>query len=263
MQKKFTKFLDRQREKEKEREKTKKRAHMKTSCCMLVYIFGILRWILIAILFSIPFSVLFISGFLTQRGTSADVRAALGSGCRSIGRTDLCRHLSIRRKLPLFAWLAWINNSKRHKRKQTNKIMKKPSLLLSLLSSSHFAGLWWFRWCSPLTFRSCLAQVEPPQQLFAKQPRNIVLSKSFAPPCCTPNLCGICVSQERYNPRTASWHLVPATWHCQLLVGPVPSAILCRAHEAMLQQRFAPAAAAVAGKLYVCGGADVSWQDAV
>lgn len=252
-----------EREREREREKTKKRAHMKTSCCMLVYIFGILRWILIAILFSIPFSFLFISGFLTQRGTSADVRAALGSGCRSIGRTDLCRHLSIRRKLPLFAWLAWINNSKRHKRKQTNKIMKKPSLLLSLLSSSHFAGLWWFRWCSPLTFRSCLAQVEPPQQLFAKQPRNIVVSKSFARPCCTPNLCGICVSQERYNPRTASWHLVPATWHCQLLVGPVPSAILCPAHEAMLQQRFAPAAAAVAGKLYVCGGADVAWQDAV
>lgn len=28
--------------------------------------------------------------------------------------------------------------------------------------------------------------------------------------------------------------------------------------EAMRQQRFAPAAAAVAGKLYVCGGADAA-----
>ena len=30
--------------------------------------------------------------------------------------------------------------------------------------------------------------------------------------------------------------------------------------QAVLHQRFAPAAAAVAGKLYVCGGADATWQ---
>ena len=29
--------------------------------------------------------------------------------------------------------------------------------------------------------------------------------------------------------------------------------------QAMLHQRFASAAAAVAGKLYVCGGADATW----
>ena len=80
------------------------------------------------------------------------------------------------------------------------------------------------------------------------------------------------VSQERYNPRTASWHLVPATCKTFMIIHGIANCLSVWCHfvgpssclEAMLQQRFAPAAAAVAGKLYVCGGADVSWQfDAV
>ena len=88
------------------------------------------------------------------------------------------------------------------------------------------------------------------------------------------------VAEERYDPETASWHSVPVarsqseslrcgfrrvfkrlyiyrkpteSHYTSITMGvQVPLGLI----EAMLRPRFAPALACMAGKLYVCGGAD-------